>query len=295
MDKRMPDVSPKVSIDAGAKPHDPGLYREEVVCEAVCDPDAITDNDVKTYYDQGFLVVASAIGDRLIAEAIDALHDLIALRVKGFSPLDLHVEADAAKRYGAMTVTEQRNAVRKVCQFVGHDRRMADLAAHPNLQGIAGRLLGGQAALIQDMALLKPPHHGREKPWHQDHAYFNYPLTTRVVGVWIALDPAHADNGCMHVLPGWHRRGPLVHFNRRDWQICDTTILGRTEGRCAAIPMAPGSALFFDSLLPHGTPTNASSHRRRALQFHYVRNDAVGWDQQKRLAIFGSEGKDVTC
>ena len=32
------------------------------------------------------------------------------------------------------------------------------------------------------MALLKPPGGGREKPWHQDKAYFNLTLDTPVVG-----------------------------------------------------------------------------------------------------------------
>ncbi|WP_269542094.1 phytanoyl-CoA dioxygenase family protein [Cerasicoccus fimbriatus] len=39
---------------------------------------------------------------------------------------------------------------------------------------------------------------GREKPWHQDKAYFDFPLNDRVVGVWIALGEATVANGCMH-------------------------------------------------------------------------------------------------
>ena len=48
-----------------------------------------------------------------------------------------------------------------------------------------------QPGLYQDMALIKPPG-GREKPWHQDRAYFNLTQTTRIVGVWIALDRGHS-------------------------------------------------------------------------------------------------------
>ena len=36
------------------------------------------------------------------------------------------------------------------------------------------------------MALVKPAQ-GREKPWHQDHAYFNVALDTPIVGVWIPM------------------------------------------------------------------------------------------------------------
>ena len=55
--------------------------------------------------------------------------------------------------------------------------------------GVVRRIIGEEPMLFQDMALLKPPRVGREKPWHQDHAYFDLELRTRVVGVWIALDP----------------------------------------------------------------------------------------------------------
>ena len=89
--------------------------------------------------------------------------------------------------------------------------------------------------LFQEMALLKPPK-GREKPWHQDCAYFNYPLGTTIIGVWIALDHADANNGCLHILPGTHREGPVNHFKRRDWQICDTDVQSRARRRRAPRP-----------------------------------------------------------
>ena len=41
----------------------------------------------------------------------------------------------------------------------------------------ARALMEDTPVLYQEMAMLKPPQ-GREKPWHQDHAYFNFPLDT---------------------------------------------------------------------------------------------------------------------
>ena len=211
--------------------------------------------------------------------------------------------------------------------------------------------------------MVKPPN-GREKPWHQDHAYFNIPLVEPVVGVWIALGEATRRNGCM-VLAPYQRvqrrsssssssgpaaanthppRRPVVHFMRRDWQICDDDILGNRaagagaaagsdegcQGECrrggdsvpgprsggdggvavaytrVAVPMAEGDVLLFDSLLPHGTDTNRTSEHRWALQYHFCRSEAdlqgggagapsAKRADQARLAIFGSDGKDVTC
>ena len=62
-----------------------------------------------------------------------------------------------------------------------------------------------------------------------------------------------------------------------------------------AAPLAPGGCLFFDSLLQHGTPANSSSQRRRALQFVSVPASAARISQAERLAVFGGEGKGVTC
>ena len=166
------------------------------------------------------------------------------------------------------------------------------MSEDPELLDVVSRVIGAKPALFQDMALLKPPRIGREKPWHQDHAYFDLPLDTPVVGVWIALDRATTDNGCMTVIPGSHRRGPVVHFQRRDWQICDAHVDNRGA---LAVPLEPGGCLLFSSFMHHGTPTNTAAERRRALQFHYAPAGAAGISREQRMAVFGAEGKSVTC
>jgi phytanoyl-CoA hydroxylase len=93
-----------------------------------------------------------------------------------------------------------------------------------------------------------------------------------VIGVWIALDPATAENGCMHALPGTHREGPVAHRHVRDCQIPDDRV---AVARDVMVPLAPGGAMFFSALVHHGTPPNASPHRRWALQFHYAAESCV--------------------
>ena len=123
-------------------------------------------------------------------------------------------------------------------------------------------------------------------------AYFNLPLETTVVGVWIALDEATADNGCMMVIPGSHKKGAQIHFRRRDWQICDTDV---ARGVALSVPLKPGSCLLFHGLIHHGTPANRTDQRRRALQYHYCSAHAEEMPTAYRLEHFGSEGKDVEC
>jgi ectoine hydroxylase-related dioxygenase (phytanoyl-CoA dioxygenase family) len=126
------------------------------------------------------------------------------------------------------------------------------------------------------MALLKPAGGGREKPWHQDHAYFEIEPLDSIIGCWIAFDAATVENGCMQVVPGSHREGLLPHWKPEsgayqwEWQISPEQV---EEDRVVAVPMPPGACLFFSSTLKHGTPPNLSPERRRALQIHFIVGD----------------------
>jgi phytanoyl-CoA hydroxylase len=146
--------------------------------------------------------------------------------------------------------------------------------------------------MIQDMALVKPPYHGSEKPWHQDTAYFDFLPLGGIVGVWIALDPATVENGCMQVIPGSQHDGPTPHFHVRDCQMAD----GRVRvDRAHVVPLRPGGALFFSGLLHHGTPPNLSGDRRRALQFHYAAAGCRNMTIQEHAELFNEGGAYAGC
>ena len=239
----------------------------------------------------GYLVIHGAFNGQEVAGALQEMLELLAHPQPAFS--GIHFESSAPREQLAEMAPELRqDYVRKFFNFVAFAPHMKALSEHPELLDVVSRVIGAQPVLFQDMALLKPPRIGREKPWHQDHAYFNLPLDTPVLGVWIALDRATTANGCMTVIPGSHRRGPVVHFQRRDWQICDSHVDNRGA---LAVPLEPGGCLLFSSLMQHGTPTNTASERRRALQFHYAPVAAVRISTEQRMAVFGAEGKSVTC
>jgi phytanoyl-CoA hydroxylase len=153
-------------------------------------------------------------------------------------------------------------------------------------------IIGKGARMIQDMALLKPPFRGSEKPWHQDAAYFDWTPLNGIVGAWIALDQATVDNGCMQVIPGSHLAGPAPHFHIRDCQIEDAHV--RVQ-RAVSIPLAPGGVLLFSGLLHHGTPPNLSAARRRALQFHYAAANCTRMTIEQHGELFNAGGVYAGC
>jgi len=57
--------------------------------------------------------------------------------------------------------------------------------------------------------------------------------------------------GAFSQVPLQPARRRLLVLRRRDWQICDEQV--DTDG-ILALPLKPGVVLFFDALLPRGTP-----------------------------------------
>jgi ectoine hydroxylase-related dioxygenase (phytanoyl-CoA dioxygenase family) len=262
-----------------------GLYQFDQVAPLV---GSVGSAEIEAYRELGFLAVRDVYDSGTIRKTLDGL------AVVATMPDQVIVEYEkwAKDRPEEFRGERLLDGLRKLMTFVDFDDRLLAAARHPAVLATARSLLGAEPVLFQDMALLKPPGGGREKPWHQDHAFFDLDVAEPIVGVWIALDDATAANGAMHVLPGSHREGPVPHFQRRDLQICDTWV---HLDRDTVVPLPAGSALFFDGLMHHGTPPNRTGSRRRAIQFHYVRADARHISDREHVRMFGAESQGATC
>ena len=278
-------------FDVEVQPHAPDLYDFSTIADSIEGFEAVDEAQIALYHEQGFLVINHAFTLAEVQAATQGLTDLVAGKNPVFKTIQFRGEVrDVLDK---LTLAEKMENIRKLGTFTEYEPRLKAMAQHPQLIAVLTKLLGAEPELFQSMALIKPPG-GREKPWHQDHAYFDLPFETKIVGVWVALQEANTENGCLRVMPGWHRRGPFTHFQLRDWQICDDQMDGLQPER-VAVPLEPGGCLFFDSFLPHGTPTNHTRQGREAVQFHYMPAGTQKVKPEDRLAVFGSEGKDVSC
>lgn len=311
-------MSIRVYYESAIPAHDPALYAFERTDEGVSLETAMSEEGAARWKEEGFLNVRGLLpldevrAARAELEAMALSEEPACKLIYYEGAMRQHVQLDASRDKGIDPKTggvhfqpgQETNSlprldpalraryVRKFMSFVGMAPELTKLSAQPSLMALVTKLLGGRRPeMFQDMALVKPSG-GREKPWHQDHAYFNVAIDTPIVGVWIPMGEVNPENGCMHMLAGGHRAGPRAHFKRRDWQICDTDVPG--AGR-VAVPMGPGDVLLFDGKLPHGTPTNRTDQHRWAVQYHYRPGTSVLTDDEARLAAFGSEGRNVTC
>ncbi len=102
--------------------------------------------------------------------------------------------------------------------------------------------------------------------WHQDYGYWyqNGVLFPDLVSVFIAVDPANRQNGCLQVIEGSHHLGRIDHVLTGQQAGADRD---RVEEILKRLPlvhveMEPGDALFFHPNLLHRSDRNTSDQPR---------------------------------
>ena len=142
-----------------------------------------------------------------------------------------------------------------------HDGAFTRAVVHPRLVALLTELIGPNVQLHHTKMLVKPPEQGAPFPMHQDYPYFPHTRHT-VVAASVHLDDTNLENGCLRVLPGSHKLGPLEA--RGPSHTLETPL---EEG--TPVPAAAGDVLFFNYLTIHGSGVNASSGTRRNVLFQY--------------------------
>lgn len=169
-----------------------------------------------------------------------------------------------------------------------------DYATLPPILDLVEQIIGPDIILWGSQVFCKPARIGREVPWHQDGEYWPIrPLAT--CSVWIALDPATPENGCMRYLPGSHAAGSV--YPHRDAMRPDR-VLGQ-EIEPASFDAAParddvldaGQFSLHDIFLVHGSAHNRSAQRRAGFVVRYMpatsrfARDLAGMQQQAGISF----------
>ncbi|MCE9591557.1 MAG: phytanoyl-CoA dioxygenase family protein [Planctomycetes bacterium] len=234
-------------------------------------PKTLTDEQVTHFREDGYLVVPNLLSTEEVTQTRDGFTRLVReADEKGKHPTGLHIDFERAFDTSGKTAEQRELGLRKLQSFAERDAFFWSQVTHPRIVALLNDVLGPGAQMLQSMALVKPPEIGIAKQWHQDVAYFDVEPKEEVLGLWIAIDDATLDNGCMEVVPGSHKLGLVQHVQgQTGWKLPDSTV-ELYRDRIVKLPMKAGSALLFSSLAFHFTDHNRSKQRRRALQYHYV-------------------------
>jgi len=186
---------------------------------------------------------------------------------------------------------------RKLDDPVFHRAAFRELAQAPGLVEAVEQLIGEGVTLFFSQVFCKPPEVGGPKPVHQDNFYFAPSDPDALLTTWIALDAATEANGCLHYGLGSHREPVLEHaapegepFNLQ----VPMAVAGKYPMTPAPVPRG-GVSIHHGNTL-HQSGSNRSDQPRRAVTFHFLRNDArlvkpaLAYDPAQAVVVSGSRG-----
>ena len=244
--------------------------------------DVADDEFVQHYRTHGFALLANALS----AEEVASINDDALRLCRGDygeiaygdptdgwsgSRRDSRAEAD---------LSDEDLLRRYIC--IHHPHKVSGIAraalAAPRVVDALVRVVGPNVKAMQSMLFIKSE--GKPgQPWHQDE-YFIPTRDRSLTAVWIALDDATVENGCLWVLPGSHRRGVLYpareqHDPRFDCSI-EAYDFPYADEDAVPVEIPAGSALIFNGYLLHRSLENSGRHGyRRALANHYMSAESL--------------------
>lgn len=245
-------------------------------------------DEYKHYWQNGYLIVRNLVTPADVADLQSFAMDLLHGRIKIPGVPDPEGEDLQAlyKRFSRIHMLHR--------QFATAERYLL----YPRVLDVLEALIGPDVLALQTMLFLNPPGLGGQG-WHQDAYYITtYPET--LIGVWIALDRADEENGCLYVTPGSHAE-PIYPTADRDHlyaedsfddlaTVANVSILDEEVNTLSKVArqypdpipciVEPGDVIFFHSHLLHRSYPNRTTDRmRRAFVSHYCNARAwVPWN-----------------
>jgi phytanoyl-CoA hydroxylase len=275
----------------------------------------LTPEQSQKFHDQGFLVLENAFSAAEIASVRAAAEKIVSeFDIENHKTVFKTSDRDAGRddyffdsaervhcflEEGALDEDGELNRPKDVAiNKIGHAMHdlIPEFGAFCRLPLIAEVLrdIGYVAPqLWQTMYIFKQPGIGGEVRWHQDASYL-IAGSPGVTGIWVAIEDATRENGCLWMQPGQHRT-PLREIYEVDWESGNGTLSKLDEtpwvtGEPVAMEVKAGSVVFFNDHMPHYSSQNTSDKSRHAFTLHVSEADAdwpeKNWIQRPNLGVF---------
>lgn len=197
------------------------------------------------------------------------------------------LRSDPLTRSSEKTIREPgSDSVRSVFAIHRDNPLFARVARDERIAGIARFLLGGDVYIHQSRLNFKPGFNGKEFYWHSDfetwHSEDGMPRM-RAVSCSILLTRNEVSNGPLMLIPGSHRHfipcigeTPENHYReslkKQAYGVPDHKSLEELSDRYGieTVTGPPGTAVFFDSNIMHGSSSNITPMPR--VNLFYVFN-----------------------
>ena len=165
------------------------------------------------------------------------------------------------------------------CPAILHyDERFLEFCKNEIILNYVEQILGPNFALWNSSFFAKPPIDGHATPWHQDGQYWPIrPLATCTV--WLAIDDANVENGCLRFIKGSHKDKKLKNHNiNNNENLTLNQELDKNafnEKDAVNLILKRGQISLHDVYLVHGSEANKSSRPRRAITMRFMPTSSV--------------------
>lgn len=238
---------------------------------------SISKENIAFYEEYGYLVAPDLLS---IHETDELKNETAAIfrgergEVDGLIPVkEDENDADILKKYVAIHFPHKISKV--IYNYLFH-KKITDVLVNivsPNLK------------CMQSMLFVKGPGKAGQA-WHQDEFYI--PTRDRsLIGVWIAIDDASIENGCLWIIPG--RPGYMMKRVKNDcneYADVDTIDVSQyNSDQIVPVEVKKGSVVFFNGYTLHSSKRNKTNDCfRTALVNHYMSAESMlPWDQDGKL------------
>jgi len=234
--------------------------------------------NVRFYHEMGYLVANELLtltDVNLLKEETAAIFRGDRGLVDGILSLEDLSDEENLKRYVAIHFPHKISAL------------IEDYIRHPKIISILMKIVSRNLKCMQSMLFVKAPGKAGQS-WHQDEYY----IPTRdksLIGVWIAIDDASRDNGCLWIIPGSNQKGYMmkrVDNPSNEYADVDTVDVSRySQSEIIPVEVKKGSVVFFNGYTLHSSKRNRTSDCfRTALVNHYMSAESMlPWDQDGKL------------
>ncbi|WP_036669325.1 phytanoyl-CoA dioxygenase family protein [Pedobacter borealis] len=158
---------------------------------------------------------------------------------------------------------------------------------HQRITDVLTKIISPNVKCMQSMLFVKAPGKAGQS-WHQDEYYI--PTRDRsLTGVWIAIDDASLDNGCLWIIPGSNKSGYImdrVPNTSAEYADVDTVdVSGFAKENIIPVEVKSGSVVFFNGYTLHSSQKNKTEDCfRTALVNHYMSAESMlPWDQDGKF------------
>ena len=247
---------------------------------------------IAAFHQRGFLTLPQISPPEEVAALRETFERLFAQR--------------AGRKEGAqfdMVTHDEDDAAPKLSQIIKPANFAPELLRtqfRANALTVARRLLGPNAIQVSEHAILKPAGQGAATPWHQDEAFREAGFDYEQVSIWMPLQEATVENGCMQYVPGTHRVGVLDHRSPGDDpRVHALECSGEfNAAEAVACPLPAGGAAIHHGRTLHYAGPNQTSTARYAyvLMFEAPPKPAAQprdfhWNRNKQTASLQRRGR----